>query len=61
VTVLQRLSRELGDLVATAAPAVAGLRHDRGQGSGIVLTPDGFVLTNSHVARTAGPMARWSA
>jgi S1-C subfamily serine protease len=51
VSALRELSRELGDLVARAAPAVAGLRHAQGQGSGVVLTPDGYVLTNSHVAR----------
>jgi S1-C subfamily serine protease len=51
VSALGELSRELGDLVARAAPAVAGLRHGRGQGSGVVLTPDGYILTNSHVAR----------
>ena len=53
---LRELSRELGDLVARAAPAVAGLRHREGQGSGVVLTPDGYVLTNSHVARAQGTM-----
>jgi S1-C subfamily serine protease len=56
VSVLRELSRELGDLVARAAPAVAGLRHGRGQGSGVVVSPDGYVLTNSHVARANGPL-----
>jgi S1-C subfamily serine protease len=57
MSLLQDLSRDLGDLVARAAPAVAGVRHARGQGSGVVLTPDGYILTNSHVARASGPLA----
>lgn len=56
MSLLREISRELGDLVARAAPAVAGLRHTQGQGSGVVLTPDGYVLTNSHVARANGPL-----
>src|SRR6185436_8096832 len=51
---LRDLSNELGELVARAAPAVVGIRHRRGQGSGVILTPDGYVLTNAHVARGAG-------
>lgn len=49
------------DLVARAfervGPAVVGVRATRrdgrplGQGSGVVYTPDGYVLTNSHVIR----------
>jgi serine protease Do len=42
--------------VARAAPAVVGLGHRRGHGSGLVLSADGYVLTNSHVAREAGPL-----
>jgi len=56
MSLLRALSRDLGDLVARAAPAVAGLRHGQGQGSGVVLTPDGYILTNSHVARAKGPL-----
>jgi S1-C subfamily serine protease len=53
---LQAFSRDVADLVARAAPAVVGVEHRRGQGSGVVLAPDGYVLTNAHVARGGGPL-----
>jgi S1-C subfamily serine protease len=56
MTALSQLSRELSGLVAGAAPSVVGVEQRRGQGSGLVLTPDGYVLTNAHVARAAGPV-----
>jgi serine protease Do len=56
MSVLADLSRELAALVAHAAPAVVGLGHRRGQGSGLVLAEDGYILTNSHVARSAGDL-----
>ncbi|MBF5046243.1 trypsin-like serine protease [Aggregicoccus sp. 17bor-14] len=48
---LQRFSDELEALVAQASPAVVGVEHARGHGSGLVLTPDGYVLTNAHVVK----------
>ncbi|PYQ15812.1 MAG: peptidase S1 [Acidobacteria bacterium] len=54
MSVLAQLSRELAALVARAAPAVVGLSHRQGQGSGLVLADDGYILTNSHVARSPG-------
>ena len=56
MSALGALSRDLSLLVARAAPAVVGLGHRRGHGSGLVLSDDGYVLTNSHVARAAGPL-----
>jgi S1-C subfamily serine protease len=50
---LAALSRELRALVARTAPSVVSVAHRRGQGSGVMLTPDGFILTNQHVARSA--------
>src|SRR3990172_3213014 len=56
MTALAQLSQDLAALVARAAPSVVGIEQRRGQGSGLVLTPDGYVLTNAHVARAAGPL-----
>ncbi len=51
---LSDFSAELADLVAGASPGVVGLERRRGQGSGVALTPDGYVLTNAHVAGRSG-------
>ena len=56
MSALAQLSHDLASLVARAAPSVVGLGHRRGQGSGMVLAADGYVLTNSHVARAAGSL-----
>lgn len=52
---LEVLSTDLADLVSRASPSVVGVEHRRGQGSGVVLAQDGFVLTNAHVAER-GPL-----
>jgi S1-C subfamily serine protease len=51
---LDAYSRAVIGAVDAVAPAVAhiGVRH--GAGSGVVFTPDGFVLTNHHVIEPGG-------
>ncbi|MCH7478182.1 MAG: ATP-binding cassette domain-containing protein, partial [SAR324 cluster bacterium] len=49
MTLLSELSQELEALVAKTAPAVVNVEHRRGQGSGLVLAQDGYILTNQHV------------
>ena len=56
MTALQAFSGDVAELVARAAPAVVGVEHRRGQGSGVVLAQDGYLLTNAHVARGGGPL-----
>jgi serine protease Do len=50
---LQAFSDELEGLVARSAPGVIAVEHRRGNGTGWVLTPDGYVLTNAHVVAGA--------
>jgi len=55
MSVLRQLSQDLRALVQRVSPAVVGLEHRRGQGSGMVLASDGYLLTNAHVARGGPP------
>jgi S1-C subfamily serine protease len=66
---LDAYSRVVTAVAERLAPSVANLRVTRstrrgrvpaGEGSGVVLTPDGFVLTNSHVVSGAGSGGRAS-
>jgi S1-C subfamily serine protease len=51
--ILEALSQDLEALVSRVAPAVVAIDHRRGHGSGFVLAPDGYLLTNDHVVRGA--------
>jgi S1-C subfamily serine protease len=51
---LDSYSRVITYVAETLAPSVANLRVGRrGGGSGVVITPDGFLLTNAHVVGAA--------
>src|ERR671931_363157 len=55
---LDAYSRVVTNVARVLSPSVANLRFRRGGGSGVVIAPDGFVLTSAHVvARTRGGIA----
>jgi putative serine protease PepD len=43
----------LADIAAKVQPSVVSIQTDNASGSGVVLTADGMILTNNHVAATA--------
>jgi S1-C subfamily serine protease len=63
---LDSYSRTVADVVEKVRPSVVnirvhGVRHERrgessGSGSGFIIAPDGYILTNSHVVHGAGKM-----
>ncbi|MGF1454997.1 MAG: S1C family serine protease [Alphaproteobacteria bacterium] len=59
---LDAYSRTVIDVVSRMAPAVVSIQRTRrgrpmGQGSGIIIEPDGLVLTNHHVAAGEGEIS----
>jgi S1-C subfamily serine protease len=53
---LDAYSTTVVQVVETIAPAVVRVERARGGGSGVIFTPDGFVLTNSHVVHGANQL-----
>ncbi len=60
VELLDAYSRAVIQVVEAVGPAVVGIsvgRQEQGQagaGSGVVITPDGYILTNDHVVQGSG-------
>ena len=54
VALLDAYSQAVVRAVEIIAPSVVKIDADRSSGSGVLFTPDGFALTNSHVIDRAG-------
>jgi S1-C subfamily serine protease len=53
MSLLKQFSQDLEALVAKASPGVVGVIRGDGQATGMVLAPDGYILTNAHVVQGA--------
>ncbi|MCA9234653.1 MAG: trypsin-like peptidase domain-containing protein [Planctomycetales bacterium] len=51
---LRLIQDQLGRVVKRAVPATVGLRVGNGMGSGVVVNPEGLILTAGHVVGRAG-------
>jgi S1-C subfamily serine protease len=56
MTPLAALSDSIERVVRETSPSVVAVEHARGQGSGLVVASDGYVVTNSHVVRGASAL-----
>jgi len=54
ITDLLAIQSRVRDLVRKVMPATVGLRIGRAQGSGVIVTADGYVLTAGHVSAKPG-------
>jgi len=53
MSLLKQFSQDLEALVAKTSPSVVGVIRGEGQATGVVLTPDGYILSNAHVVQGA--------
>lgn len=55
---LRDIEQRVQEIVKKVMPAVVGVRIGAGQGSGVIVTEDGLVLTAAHVSGPAGRKVR---